>query len=165
MAKTNIDSPKKVASSFLKTMCILTFIGVSIANFIGPIYSHINLDKNILILEKKIDELKSVDENSIAVTSLEDALDETYRAKQNKNTTLILNLLAGAFCIFGATLMLFLNKNGFFFYTIGELAPVISHFIMFGFGNTKFSMFTSAFSIIIPLAFIIIYAVQLKDME
>lgn len=160
-----LDKPKATASSLLKTMCILTFVGVVLFNFVGPIYNYLNLEKNIVSLEKKVTELKAVDENSIAVTSLEDALDASYKAKQNKNNTLILNIVAGILCIVGALLMMLLNKNGFFLYTIGELSPVIFHFVMFGFGNTKFSIFTSAFSIIIPLAFIIFYAVHLKETE
>jgi hypothetical protein len=162
ISKTSSNS----ISSTLKTLVILTFIGSFFFNFVGPIYHYINIDKNIVELEKSIHQLKQKsDEESIMVGSLEDALDASYKARENKKSNLITDLIAGILCIVGAALMMKLNKNGFFVYTIGEFLPVIFHFVMFGLGSGKFAIFTSAFAIIIPLAFVIAYAVQLKDME
>ncbi|MFM2048547.1 MAG: hypothetical protein RI955_1095 [Bacteroidota bacterium] len=154
----------KQISSTLKTLCILTFIGVAILNFFGPIYHYYNIDKEILILEKQISKLQNEDKNEITAT-LQDVLDANYKSRDNKTQNLWVDIIAGILCIVGAALMMKLFKNGFFIYTIGELLPVIYHFFIFGFGKIDFSAITNAFSVVIPLTFVVLYAVQLKDME
>jgi hypothetical protein len=158
-------SNRKKDSSTLKTICILTFIGVALFNFFGPIYSYYNIEKNINKLEQQIQSQEKKEGSELVMTTLQDALDASYKQRDNKNTTLGINILSGILCIIGALLMLKFNKNGFFIYTAGELLPLLYHYIIIGFGVGKFAMITSAFSIIIPLSFIILYAIQLKDVE
>ncbi len=65
-------------------------------------------------------------------------------------------LLGAALCIFGAMQMRNLKKTGFFIYVAGELiAPIAaSVFIAFSIGT-----------FVIPIIFIVLYAINLKDLK
>ncbi|MFM2225966.1 MAG: hypothetical protein RJA07_2168 [Bacteroidota bacterium] len=164
---TNLNSTTngiKNISSTLKTLCILTFIGVGMMNFFGAAYHYYTIDKNIVLLQQQLKATEYKD-NDAAISTMQDALDGYYKARENKMQNLWIDIIAGILCAVGAAMMMRLLKNGFFVYTIGELLPVIYHFIVFGFGKVTFSAITSAFLVVIPLTFIVLYAVQLKDME
>jgi hypothetical protein len=168
MSNPSLDSllsSHQKKSSTLKTLVILTVIGVCLFNFFGPVYSFFNINNNIDTLETKIQKLEEKEASGTVITTLQDALDASYKQRDNKNETLAINIFSGILCIVGAILMLKFNKNGFFIYTAGELLPILFHYIIIGFGVGKFALISSAFGIIIPLSFIVLYAIQLKEIE
>jgi len=80
----------------------------------------------------------------------------------------ILKVVMPLFCIAGSVLMWFLKKWGFVLYVIGELTPallVIYLSIVFGESSVEFSLVLSVISSAIPIGFVVMYALQLKDMH
>jgi len=57
-----------------------------------------------------------------------------------------------------------LKKTGFYIYVIGEIAPVILPFVLFG-GFGVLGTMALVMGLIFPIAFIIMYALNLKHMS
>jgi uncharacterized membrane protein YidH (DUF202 family) len=99
----------------------------------------------------------------------------------------IVTLLSNAFCIYAVILMFKLRRSGFYLYSVFEILPLVLNYSFLGFlGLTKLNttvfgltlnlMFFGtlnralgplivSFSIIIPIAFILMYASNLKKMK
>lgn len=69
--------------------------------------------------------------------------------------SLVLSLVGIALCFFGAMKMRNLQKVGFYIYVAGQLVPIIFTFATVGVGF-------GVVGVIIPIAFIVLYATQLK---
>ena len=84
----------------------------------------------------------------------------------------IVTLLANVLCIVGAIMMMKLKKTGFYLYVVGELLPLIYTFVVLGgLGAMNVPIFGEAviiiylIALVIPLAFIVMYGVNLKHMK
>lgn len=77
-----------------------------------------------------------------------------------------INLICLVACAFGAFWMWQLKKNGFYIYTAGEFVPVIASFALLG-SMPGGGLFASLgiIAAIIPLAFVIMYGLNLKHMN
>ena len=83
-------------------------------------------------------------------------------------STIIANLL----CIVGAIMMMKLKKVGFYLYVVGQLTPIIYVFAVLG-GLEAMSVpglgsavaAVTAIVLIVPIAFIVMYALNLKHMK
>ncbi len=155
---------KKSLPETLKVLCILSFIGIGLFNFVSGIYNYATIDKKVIEMEAQIQKVEDSG-NSMAISILQDAQNAVICAQQNKTSALIVSLISGLLCLAGVLMMWNLKKNGFFLYTIGELSPIIYTFLVIGVGKGTFGILTSAFTIIIPLVFVILYSVQLKHMD
>ena len=90
---------------------------------------------------------------------VKDMADEN-KIRQSGIIAIIANLLTVA----GALLMWRLNRTGFYLYVAGIIAWVASPFIIYGTGSF-IAMIGAAFAFFIGLLFIILYAMNLKDMR
>ena len=71
-------------------------------------------------------------------------------------------------CIIGSVMMWQLKKAGFFIYLIGEVAPLVLSFILLGSLANSTGLVTVAeevIGVIFPLAFVIMYGLNLKHMK
>jgi tryptophan-rich sensory protein len=87
----------------------------------------------------------------------------TKKAYDNRLMILVFGLIGVALCFYGAMQMRNLKKQGYLFYVIGELLPLVSFAVFIGFGNLlgAISMvLTSLFAIV----FIILYTTQRKEL-
>ena len=164
MEQTFTPPTTKQLPEMLKVLCILTFIGVGILNFVSGTYNYLTIDKKIAEMDKQIETIQQSG-NSTAISIMQSAEEAVIKAQQNKTVLFIVNILGGLLCLVGALMMWKLNKNGFFLYTIGELLPTIVQFVFVGMGTGLFAIITAAFAIVIPMVFIILYATQLKEMK
>jgi hypothetical protein len=78
---------------------------------------------------------------------------------------IIISLVGIVLCFVGAMQMRKLKKQGFYIYVVGEFAPIIASAILMGIAVQLNSPISAAFSIIIPILFTILYAMQLKHMK
>jgi hypothetical protein len=79
----------------------------------------------------------------------------------NRLMILVLGLLGVALCFYGALQMRNLKKQGYLFYIIGELLPIISFAAFIGFGNL-IGAISVIFYLFFALLFIILYTTQRK---
>ena len=134
--------------AFLKVLCILTWVG-----------SGIGLISGLLAIIGS-----SASES--AIRSLGDATLENMKMIQYAG------LACKVLCIIGSVMMWQLKKAGFFIYLIGEVAPLVLSFILLGSlastGGPVTGGIAAAAGVIgaiFPVAFVIMYAANLKHMK
>ncbi|MFN3916352.1 MAG: hypothetical protein ACK4K0_01310 [Flavobacteriales bacterium] len=170
------ENRPSIRPTFLTVLCILTFIGsgFGIINgvstmFMGTVTSEITNGIDFKEeFNRELDRQLEQGENS----ELEDKFARELGGKMVGSvgnvfanmkwlglTTLIVSIL----CIVGAILMWNLKKNGFFLYTGAQVIGIVMPFILLG-GNIFAAMMSFILSIF-AIAFIIMYAVNLKYMK
>lgn len=143
--------------TFLKVLCILTFVGAGIGVLSG-IYSLFMNNFAIRTLE-----------SSPVFTNMGEYV--TLMKKWGMLLAL-LNLLGAVFCLVGALVMWKLKKVGFYIYVLGQILPFIGLYGLMGGMTPNMGGIMSGFMLIgqvagfiFPLAFIIMYGVNLKHMK
>lgn len=168
----NDDILPAVRTSFLTVLCVLTFIGSAYGLYQG-VTSITNSKKMASMVtsqntpEKQEEQRKKLEEKNDKgskfalkmMDGVKDMADEN-KIKQSGIIAIIANLLTLA----GAVLMWRLNRTGFYLYVAGIVAWVASPFIIYGTGSF-IAMIGAAFGFFIGLLFIILYAMNLKDMR
>lgn len=148
--KVQTESKRPV---FLTVLCILTFVGAGfgiIAALIGMLA------------------FGTLEDSTAELNDLGGPVDfgNAYRWMK---ISYLLSLAGSVLCLVGALFMWRLKKFGFFIYVPGQVLPLIGSFLtvnsMFGGGILAgFGMITIVFSALFPLAFIIMYGLNLKYM-
>ncbi len=83
----------------------------------------------------------------------------------------IVNLLAALICLYGVIQMWKLKKIGFYFYLVGEILPIIvtiatiGFATMFSFAGGIFAIIAGGLGLVFAIAFIVMYALNLKHMS
>lgn len=83
----------------------------------------------------------------------------------------IVSLVAALLCLYGVIQMWNLKKMGFYLYLVGEIVPVIVSVVtigfasLFSFAGGIFALIAGGLGLILALAFIIMYALNLKHMH
>ena len=138
--------------AFLKVLCILTWVGSGIGLISGIItilgasaYENVVNDLGDASLNGTMENMKMIQYAGLACTVL---------------------------CIIGSVMMWQLKKAGFFIYLIGEVAPLVLSFILLGSlastGGPVTGGIAAAAGVIgaiFPVAFVIMYAANLKHMK
>lgn len=160
----NYDDNKPKLSSGLNVLTILTFIGCviqllfSLWGFISAKQSYDGLDK--LTEKMNSDEMPGWAKSMMGdPETMVKMITKTY---ENRIPLLLLGLVAVALCFYGALQMRKLKKQGFIFYTIGEVLPFFTQFLFIG--AFAFAGFAMYFSIAIALLFILLYSMQRKKL-
>jgi hypothetical protein len=144
--------------TFLTVLCILSFVGVGFV-ILSSLYNLLSnqVSQSVEILQNS---------NSPFGSMIEDA--DAYQS--TVFITTIINLIAGLICLAGVLLMWNLKKAGFYLYTAAELIPPVVSLVLSGhagYGETfsGFFMFTMVFALLVAIAFVIMYAVNLKHLK
>ena len=142
---------------FLQVLCILTFVGTGIA-IISAVFS-------IVVMGQMQDTMNSMNDAMLDM-EVETGFDNMYRWSKIAQ---FLNLFGAVLCLVGALFMWRLRKFGYFIYVFGQALPLFGAFMTFNsmnlgvFGGFGFiSMFIGA---LFPIAFIIMYGLNLKHMH
>jgi hypothetical protein len=156
------DNVKPEMSSGLKVLTILTFIGCAF-QFLSSVWNYINAEKSFQGLDKLKEQMNSDSMPGWAKSMLGDPdklVQMITKSYENRIPILIMALVATALCFYGALQMRKLKKQGFMFYTIGELLPFLSQFLFIG----AFSLSGMFFFIFVGITFlfILLYALQRK---
>jgi len=159
---TGTESTAPVRPTFLKVLCILSFIGTGIGLISGlwGWWSNHQLAEGGGALMNAMNAMpEGGDKAADAVNQMANAFGVDF-AKQAMSSMIVglLNVIVFA----GAMMMWNLKKTGFYIYTIGQVAQIIVPFVVVGglLGGAT-GMITAVFSI----AFIIMYGVNLKSMS
>jgi len=133
--------------AFLKVLCILTWVGSGMGLISGlmSILRPENVDFGDASLNGVMEKMKMIQYAGLACSVL---------------------------CILGSVMMWQLKKAGFFIYLIGELAPIVLSFIILGSLTSTGGAITGGIAAaagvigaIFPVAFVIMYAANLKHMK
>jgi hypothetical protein len=148
----------KKRPEFLTVLCILSYVGIGFA-FFGALV-------NILINASGRSMMFMQHSNSV-FGKIIDNQDEYIRMQ---HITGIIGIIAALVCLAGVIMMWKLMKTGYFIYIVGEIAPPVVSLSLYGhsgFGEMFASLYMMGLviSFIFPIAFIILYGVNLKHMK
>jgi hypothetical protein len=144
-------------SSGLNVLTILTIIG-SIFGLIMAVWGYFGADENVVRYQNALSNVENAPKFMRSYFTPE-GLELAQKSAQNKLPLLIMNLIGGTLCLFGALQMRKLRKQGYFIWLIGEYLPIISTILLVGI--SVYAMFGLIF-IIFPVLFTILYTVQRK---
>ena len=145
----DINQNEKQLPTFLKVLCILTFIGAGLSVFSSVFTFYAMQTKNsfsIAMLQALAAKSEDLDLNTLIY---------------NTNVNMISNFITSLVCIIGAFLMWKLNKTGYFIYVFAEICTIIFPFV---FPTAPISAL-SFIALIFPLGFIAMYSMNLKSLS
>ena len=145
---------------FLKVLCILTFIGTGV----GLLEGLYNLIKAPTALEDfQRDQELTGNMEGMSSGFMENIMEAARLSAENALPLAITAIGVNLFCLFGALMMWKLRKVGFYVYVCGQLLGIIVPIILIGFSGVFGGLM--ALTSIFPIAFIIMYAFNLKHMS
>ncbi len=160
----NYDDQTPKLSSGLNVLTILSFIGCAI-QLITSCWGFFSAKKSYDGIDKLIEQMNSENMPGWVKSLMGDPenmvrlITKTY---ENRIPILLLSLVAVILCFYGVLQMRKLKKQGFLFYLIGELLPFLAQLLFIG--AFAFSGMVMYFAIAMTLLFIILYAMQRKNL-
>ncbi len=162
---TTIEAPKK-RSTFLTVLCILSFIG-SGGGLLYSVYQYATFESTYPAQMEKL---------TTALEQLEDAgIDSGFMYKSAENGIITLEkmsqnleLVSGSQCLalllslIGVFLMFKMKKNGFYLYTLVNYFGLLVPLVLIDFDAALTNVMIGG---VITTIFVIMYAVNLKQME
>ena len=149
----------KSLPGMLNVLTILTFIGCALA-YISSCYSFFTNNDPDKQIEKLNEAREKVGDSGFGAKMIESSIDMVQKSYDNRYLLLISGLVFTTLCLIGAMQMRKLRKTGYYYYLIGELAPIV---LMAGlFGSSFFGAFALLFAALIAVIFVILYSTQLK---
>jgi hypothetical protein len=158
-------SEQKVRPAFLTVICILSFIGLGFA-ILGSL---INLAMAPMMKEMSGIAQSGMDNAMSEVSSdapaflplIQKIMGSSMAAMEHITEINLVKIICSAIALFGVIKMWQLKKVGFYFFTGSKLVIIISPFIFIGGILAGFSIIGAIF----PIAFIVMYALNLKAMN
>ena len=154
--KQNIDEVAQVKKrpGFLTVICILSFIGIGLT-ILSSMYSVMTLPFTIMTLKTN---------PAVSMFGM-DLADYLPRLEAYGRMVYTITILANIACLLGVIMMWKLKRIGFYLYSFFEIFPVILTTVLLGNVGGIFGQLGLVFAFIFPVAFIIMYAVNLKHMN
>lgn len=154
---TGAATPAK-RPQFLTVLCILTFIGCGVA-IIGAVMGYMaSLAAGAMI--GMAGDMGGADMSTMP--GMDDAMSAANAMVQYAGVILAVSLLGAVLCLVGAIMMWKQKKTGFYLYVVGELVPPIISMVLVGMAGMG-AMGLLGF--ILPIAFIVMYGMNLKHMS
>ncbi len=150
--------------SGINILSILTFVGSAFA-ILGGMWNFYNAKKTFDTKDKVMEQMNSGSMPSWLksimpdMTHFEEMITKSY---ENRIPILILTLVAGVLCIVGAMQMRKRQKQGYIFYVIGEVLPLITSAFFIGFFTLAGG--AAIFGIALTILFIVLYSLQRKHL-
>lgn len=150
---------------FLKVLCILTYVGAGIGILSG-LYGIFTFENSMQQMQQSQELMEMSGSNVFG--------DMTEFLEVNRKwgfTVQIMGFVGNLLCLFGALYMWKLKKIGFYLYVPGQIIPLIGSFGLMGGLTAGGGMFAgiavvaSIIGALFPIAFIIMYAVNLKHLK
>ena len=158
------ENIKPKLPSGLNVLTILTFIGSAI-QLLGSLWTFFTAKKSYDGIDKLSEQMNSDNMPGWAKSLMgdpENMIKMITKTYENRIPIVILSLVAIGLCFYGALQMRQLKKQGFLFYTIGQVLPFLTQVLFIG--AFAFSGFAMYFGITITLLFIFLYTMQRKHL-
>lgn len=153
------DRPQR--STGLNILTILTIIG-SILSILFAVYGYMTVQQTYVTMRENFESGKFEKVPGFMKGMMNaEAVERMQKMYENRMPIAILSLVAAILCLYGAIEMRKLKKQGYIFYVIGELLPVLTAVLFIGVGS--FSGL-GLISLIIPVVFLILYTIYRKDL-
>jgi hypothetical protein len=147
--------------SLLNVLTILSLIGCAFQLFAIPISkAMMGMASKVMDNPEVVEKMSDKD-----LADMEKGRQAYDMMMQNETALWIMTLISVALCVYGILRMRKLKKEGFYFYAIGEVLPVIGGIILLGFSNQFAGASNYFFNLGIPAIFIGLYFTQLKYMK
>lgn len=157
-----VQQRPKELPGMLNVLTILTFIGCAIG-YIFSCWGFINNTEPEKQIEKIRETQEKMGEGGFGSKMMEGSIEMIQKSYDNRYLLLITSLIFTTLCLIGAIRMRKLRKSGYYFYVVGELAPLV---VMAGlFGSSFFAAINLLFGALIAVVFVILYSTQLKYLE
>ena len=157
----NQQRPKELPG-MLNVLTILTFIGCGLG-YLSSCWSFIqnnNPDKQI---EKLNEAREKMGDSGFGARMIDSSIVMIQKSYENRYLLIISGLVFTTLCLIGAMQMRKLRKTGYYYYLVGELAPIV---LMAGlFGSSFFGALTLLFAALISVIFVVLYSTQLKYLK
>ncbi len=146
----------------LNVLTILTYIGCAFAA-IGAVYNYFTISASYKLVENMTSASKDLggSESNTLQSIINQSTEIVKKQYDNRLMIMVLALVGAALCFYGAMQMRNLKKQGYMFYVIGELLPILSFAIFVGFGSL-FGGVAMILGTLIAALFIILYTTQRK---
>jgi len=146
----------------LNVLTILTYIGCALGA-ISALYNFFTISTSYKVVQglTTTTEGLSGTENKIVQSVMSGSVEMVKKQYDNRLMIMILALAGIVLCFYGAMQMRNLKKQGYLFYVIGELIPIISYAVFIGFGSL-FGGIGMIFTMLISIIFILLYTTQRK---
>ena len=152
----------KVLPGMLNVLTILTFIGCGLA-YISSVWGYVQNNDPDKQLQKLNEAREKVGDSGFGAKMIESSIDMVQKSYENRYLLLISSLVFTTFCLIGALQMRKFKKSGYYYYLVGELAPIV---LMAGlFGSSFFGAISLLFAAVISVVFVILYSTQLKHLN
>jgi hypothetical protein len=148
----------KKRPEFLTVLCIISFVGIGIA-ILGALIG--------LLMSSSGHSMMFMHQNNPVFGNIIENPDDYMKMSQINS---IIALIAAIVCLAGVLMMWNLKKSGYFIYIVGEIVPPIATISLSGQSGLS-EVFASlyililALGFIVPIAFIVMYGVNLKHMN
>jgi hypothetical protein len=152
MEQTTTTAVTAKRPSFLTVLCILTYVGVGLSVILS------------IVGFMATQALTSMADTMGTMSGVEEmpGMTDAMNAIKYANVTLAISILGAVLCLVGAILMWKQKKNGFYIYVIGQVAPLVTSAVLLG--GSAFSGMALFMGAIFPIAFIVMYGLNLKHM-
>ena len=165
----DFETTQPVRPTFLKVLCILTFI-FSSYTILSQVYVYFQAEEtSAAMTEAKSEINKDMNDKKADSPEEKSFLNKVMGGMSEMSTPESLrkqaigNIIASALCLLGAILMWRLNRTGFYLYILGTVVGIVVPFYLFG--NNFVTAISTGFASFIGLLFIIFYAMNLKSMR
>jgi hypothetical protein len=158
---SDFDQQTTKLPQMLNVLTILTFIGCGIG-YIFALATPGIMKWSLKMMDKA--KSSGVELSPKEIEEMEKGREAINLAMQNMTAIIIVSIVAISLCLLGAIWMRKYRKDGFYIYTLGELAPIATSFIFMGskaYGDTS----QIVMGIVIPVLFVVLYATQLKYLK
>lgn len=158
------ETGKPKLPSGLNVLTILTFVGCAI-QLLSALWGFISAKKSYDGIDKLREQMYSENMPGWLKSMMgdpENMIKMITKSYENRIPIVLLSLVAAGLCLYGALQMRKLKKQGFLFYTIGELLPFLTQFLFIG--AFAFSGFMMYFFIALAALFILLYSMQRKHL-
>jgi len=150
MNNEEITTTENQLPQFLKIVCILSFIGCGLgifSNVFGLLALKTTHAFNLALMEAASKSGEMLDPETMLF---------------NSKVTIISGIISSIGCLVGAILMWKLKKIGFYIYTVFQICSILFPIL---FPMMPSTLLMTFLGLLIPVAFIVMYAINLKHMK
>ncbi len=146
---------------FLTVLCILSYVGNGVT-IVGSLMTLVMSGPLKMIWQKALEQPEMYEETPVPFVQMFEQFSQLFEYLPLLSWVI---LAAAIINLFGVYQMWNLRKSGFYIYSVSELAPYLLSLVLYTVVLGAFGFAASLFNMVIPVAFVILYGLNLKHMK